>query len=653
MGITLHLSCNKHFFKNRKGKLPMKMTNTLRKILFLSLLTTLLFPTFITAQCTSPDTTKPVARCKNATVYLDANGEGGLDPRQVDGGSRDNCSTWYLILNHPCFYCSDVGNKNLTLYVQDRAGNTSTCTAVVTVRDTTRPKLVPRSGVIITLLQPTATVNANVFVSSVSDNCSALNKIQLGVRKVGTGLGFPNANTVTFTCKDTGLVNLELWARDSSGNAETKTITINLKSNVGVCPTIVITPATPMIMGGIRTEGGKAIAANVSLNGGNTPSPVMVKSSDFKFENLTRGGSYTLTPVRDTDILNGITTFDIALMSRHALDIEPFTSPYKLIAGDVNKDGTIDAIDMVTTRKLVLRQIPRFPNNTAWRFIPKNHTFPAQIDDVPLAFPEALSVNNITDTLRGADFTAVKIGDINTSASNLTTDMPVQVRGTKQWQLSTEDKNLALGQVHYMDIAADNLPINAFQFTLNFDKKAVKIMDIQALSLQGFETANYAIFEEHGMITVSWNAANAIAEGQPKLFRIVVHAVQNTSLSNALSLTSDLTLAEAYTPNGDSYGVQLQFEGRNTEGGAFALLPNAPNPFNDVTTIRFRLPQDEAVKLTVFDETGRTVKTINTSFPKGYNEMSLDMREIAVSGVYYYRLETATNAAMQRMVILK
>jgi hypothetical protein len=630
----------------------MKMTNTLRNILFLSLLTTLLFPTSINAQCTTPDTTKPVARCKSATIYLDSTGQGGVDPRQVDGGSRDNCSTWYLILNHPCYYCSDVGNNNLTLYVQDRAGNTSSCTAVVTVRDTTRPKLVLRRDVVVTLLQPTATVNANVFVSSVTDNCSALNKIQLGVRKVGTGLGFPNANAITFTCKDTGLVNLELWARDSSGNAETKTITINLKSNAGVCPTIVITPTTPMIMGGIRTEGGKAIAANVSLNGGNTPSPFMVKTSDYKFDNLTRGSNYTLTPARDTDALNGITTFDIALMSRHALDIEPFTSPFKLIAGDVNKDGVIDAIDMVTTRKLILRQIARFPSNTSWRFIPKNHTFPAQMDDVPMVFPEALSVSNIVDTLRGADFTAIKIGDINSSANNLTTDMPVLVRGAKQWQLSTEDKNLELGKVHYVDIAADNLPINAFQFTLNY-KKAVQIRDIQALSLQGFETANYALFEDKGMITVSWNAANAIAEGQPKLFRIVLRAVQNTPLSNALFLTSDLTPAEAYTPNGDNYGVQLQFKGKNTEGSPFALLPNAPNPFNDVTTIRFRLPQDEAVKLTVFDETGRIVKSLHNSFPKGYNEMSLDMREIAVSGVYYYRLETAKDAAMQRMVILK
>jgi hypothetical protein len=631
----------------------MKMTNTLRNILFLSLLTTFLFPSFTNAQCTTPDTTKPIARCKNATVYLDANGDAGLDPRQVDGGSRDNCSTWYLILNHPCFYCSDVGNKNLTLYVQDRAGNTSSCTAVVTVRDTTRPTLVLRRDMVVTLLQPTATVNANLFVSSVTDNCSALNKIQLGVRKVGTGLGFPNANTITFTCKDTGLVNLELWARDSSGNAETKTITINVKSNAGVCPTIVITPTTPMIMGGIRTEGGKAIAANVSLNGGNTPSPITVKASDFKFDNLTRGSNYTLTPARDTDVLNGITTFDIALMSRHALDIEPFTSPYKLIAGDVNKDGTIDAIDMVTTRKLVLRQIPRFPSNTAWRFIPKNHTFPALMDDVPMTFPEALSVNNITDTLRGADFMAVKIGDINSSASNLTTDMPVLVRGNKQWQLSTEDKNLEKGQVHYVDIAADNLSINAFQFTLNYDKKALQIMDIQTLSLQGFETANYALFEEKGMITISWNSVNAIAEGQPKLFRIVLQAMQHSPLSNALFLTSDLTPAEAYTPNGDNYGVQLQFKGKNTEGSLFTLLPNAPNPFNTETTIRFRLPKDEAVKLTVYDETGRIVKSLNNSFPKGYNEMSLDMREIAVSGVYYYRLETANNAAMQRMVILK
>jgi Cohesin domain/Dockerin type I domain len=633
----------------------MKKTNTLGCVFFLSFFTTLFSPSFIHAQCTSPDTTKPVARCKNTTIFLDSTGQGGVDPRQVDGGSRDNCSTWYLILNHPCYYCSDVGNNNLTLYVQDRAGNTATCQAVVTVRDTTRPKLVLRSNITATLNEPTGTLNAQQLVSSVTDNCSALNKIQLGMRKVGTGLGFPTSSTLTLACKDTGKVNIEIWARDSSGNTESKTTTIIVKSANNVCTPVIVILPTPMIVGAIRNEVGRAISANVSLSGGNSQSSIILKNSDYRFDNLTRGGNYTLTPVRDTDVTNGVTTFDIALMSRHALDVEPFTSPYKLIAGDVNKDGVVDAIDMVTTRKIILRQINRFPNNTSWRFVPNSYVFPIDTTNgVPSRFPEVISVNNINDTLKNADFMAIKIGDVNFTANNLTSDMPIQVRSDRKWNLHTEDKVLQKGDIYSVDIETENAAINAFQFTLNYDKKLLQILDIQAIGLDNFETSNYALFVEKGMATVSWNGLQNNTEAQPKLFRIMIKAVQNTKLSNALLLSSDLTTAEAYTQNGDNYSINLQFKSKNTEGGDnFTIFPNVPNPFTDATTIRFRLSKEETVRLTVFDETGRILKTINNSFSKGYNEIALDMRNNAITGVLYYRLETPTHFAVQKMVILK
>ena len=72
----------------------------------------------------------------------------------------------------------------------------------------------------------------------------------------------------------------------------------------------------------------------------------------------------------------------------------------------------------------------------------------------------------------------------------------------------------------------------------------------------------------------------------------------------------------------------------------FNLSQNYPNPFNPVTKINFDLPKDANVKITVFDITGREIKTlVNEVRTAGYYTVLFDASEIS-SGVYLYRLMT-------------
>lgn len=52
---------------------------------------------------------------------------------------------------------------------------------------------------------------------------------------------------------------------------------------------------------------------------------------------LTTAGVYTVAPERDDNHLNGVTTYDLVLISRHILGLEPLNTPYKMIAADVNE----------------------------------------------------------------------------------------------------------------------------------------------------------------------------------------------------------------------------------------------------------------------------------------------------------------------------
>lgn len=90
----------------------------------------------------------------------------------------------------------------------------------------------------------------------------------------------------------------------------------------------------------------------------------------------------------------------------------------------------------------------------------------------------------------------------------------------------------------------------------------------------------------------------------------------------------------------------------------FALEQNAPNPFNPATTIRFAVPANGNVRLTVFDVNGRIVRTlVDGNVVAGNHEvvwdgMDMSGRQVA-SGVYIYRLTGANNEITKRMTLVR
>jgi hypothetical protein len=78
------------------------------------------------------DNTAPSAVCQNVTVTL-VNGVATVSADDVNNGSTDNCGVANLSLSNTSFNCSDIGNNTVELTVTDEAGNSSSCTATVTV----------------------------------------------------------------------------------------------------------------------------------------------------------------------------------------------------------------------------------------------------------------------------------------------------------------------------------------------------------------------------------------------------------------------------------------------------------------------------------------------------------------------------------------
>jgi hypothetical protein len=85
----------------------------------------------------------------------------------------------------------------------------------------------------------------------------------------------------------------------------------------------------------------------------------------------------------------------------------------------------------------------------------------------------------------------------------------------------------------------------------------------------------------------------------------------------------------------------------------FSLAQNYPNPFNPTTTLRYELPRESFVRLSVFNILGQEVRTlVNETQQAGYRSVSFNAGNLP-SGMYFYRLTAGSFNDVKKMVLLK
>jgi len=142
-----------------------------------------------TATVTVEDNVAPTAVCQDITVQLDATGTVTIAGADVDGGSTDNCSVASLGVSPNTFNCGDVGANVVTLTVTDGSGNSSTCSATVTVEDNVAPTAICQDLVI----SLDGTGNASILASDVDNGSND-----------ACGIASLTIDKSAFTCADIG-----------------------------------------------------------------------------------------------------------------------------------------------------------------------------------------------------------------------------------------------------------------------------------------------------------------------------------------------------------------------------------------------------------------------------------------------------------------
>uniref|UniRef100_UPI0024943FFA HYR domain-containing protein n=1 Tax=Seonamhaeicola maritimus TaxID=2591822 RepID=UPI0024943FFA len=174
------------------------------------------------------DNEPPVAQCKDYTIILDSDGLNSqgdkLNTNDINDGSYDNCggvSVSFANGWNGTIDCNDVGVIQVDLIVTDSAGNTSTCTANVTVVDDIPPTAICRATPLIVQLDNTGNYTLD---PALLDNGS-----NDGANPCGVTLSLSQS---TFDCTDVGSNTVTLTATDGGGNTDTCDVTVIVEDNV-------------------------------------------------------------------------------------------------------------------------------------------------------------------------------------------------------------------------------------------------------------------------------------------------------------------------------------------------------------------------------------------------------------------------------------
>lgn len=113
----------------------------------------------------------------------------------------------------------------------------------------------------------------------------------------------------------------------------------------------------------------------------------------------------------------------------------------------------------------------------------------------------------------------------------------------------------------------------------------------------------------------------------------------------------DHTVNDGYPHLG--FGMPTSTENEEDLPRQVKLHQNYPNPFNPVTTIQYELPQQQEVRLEVYNVLGRRVAVLVSGTQQaGYHTIQFDASRLA-SGMYLYRLQAGNVVQTHKMMLIK
>jgi len=597
--------------------------------------------------------------CTGAPINLSFTLAGGVGPYTVVYNINGNVTTANNYTNNQPIIVSPLFSTNYALVsVTDAMGCSITpaglSRSVIVKPDPTLTSLVPSAPVVCLGMPITLTANGLI------QNAATTFQYTLNGTPTTQTINANNAGTATLLTNTFPAGNYTIVVSSISMTGCTVTSDVNATFSVDA-----VSPACRLtISGALETIAGDGVGnVSVNISGGGNAIPafsltgVSNPSGTYTFADaILPASNCTITPYKNDNQLNGVSTFDLVLISKHILGLETLDSPYKIIAADANGSNLVTTADIVDLRKMILGFYDELPNNTSWRFVDAGYLFPDPANPFSDIFPEHIVLDAVLTDRLDADFVAVKTGDVNSTvipslslpaedrfAQTIFFDINSAYNGQKSGTY------LEAGEIVDLHFKA-SMVASGFQFTLDLD--ALEIVDLRPGP--GMHGENFAVFRD--AVTCSYfNLAQAGAS--PAEFIIRVRAVSSGWLPEKLKISSRITPVEAFIETTHAAGshfnradMQLRFLEPSAGAPAFDFYQVRPNPFTGNTNISFYLPENEDVIISISDETGKVVFIHQEQFVSGHHTFMLDGSVLPAAGIFFCKIQTLHAATVRRMV---
>ncbi|MBK7939690.1 MAG: T9SS type A sorting domain-containing protein [Lewinellaceae bacterium] len=273
---------------------------------------------------------------------------------------------------------------------------------------------------------------------------------------------------------------------------------------------------------------------------------------------------------------------------------------------------------------------------------------------MPWGFPEKIELSGVNGDIEGQDFKGVKLGDVVSTWAN-----PANFGGGQPLVLRVEDRVLEAGSEVIAEFRADQLDdLSSFQFALYFDPEQLQLLDIEPLTELPMSADNFGTYHvSDGEIRVVWAQAQPLALNESAaIFRLRFQTLESGGkLSDALQLDEEALPARTYNSVYAESDVKLQYStltaAGEVENKPGLSLENLPNPFVDVTTLQFVLPQAGPVELRISDLSGRLLFSQTQHYTAGRHEETVRLE--GISGVLFAELSTEQGRVVRKMLAVQ
>ncbi|MEY3051929.1 MAG: hypothetical protein RLY31_1714 [Bacteroidota bacterium] len=465
----------------------------------------------------------------------------------------------------------------------------------------------------------------------------------------------PSVMDCGFLLSNPTMVTYTMVVTDTFGNSATCEGDLLLFDPTNAC-----TNSTPLVAGLVYRQNFQGMAnVQVRLQEGNVLTSTYTAGNGlYQFDQVPASGGSMVSPYKNDELLSGVTTFDLVLLTRHVLGVDTLDSPYKIIAADANRSGAVTTYDAVVLRKAILFLADEFPGNTAWRFVRADYQFLDPMNPLEESFPEVVQVSGAASDMAGRSFVAVKVGDLNGStAGNLRDeDLVLRQAGTgAQLLLQTTDRRLTAGEtVRWPLVAGSDATLSAWQFCLQHDITTLRFRSAEGCGLAGFSSEQVSV-PEAGMVGLAWDhAGGQQVQAGDTLLVLEMEVLETSTLASSVRLGTGKIPAVAYTPDGYPLNIGWRIHAaeapRVDAARLFALGQPFPNPFRETASVPYELGEGMDTRWEWTDQAGRTEVLQAGWTPAGSHVLRLPVPADSPPGVYFLQLVTPYGREAVRLV---